>query len=83
MNIEDVVEVLVGADAGESPDADFLVHNVLLYLQLRRVESMAQRGLSCAFFLSRCRRRRSLHRDGIRLKRSSTGKATKSMWTTT
>jgi hypothetical protein len=30
MNIEDVVKVLLGADAGESPDADFLVHNVLL-----------------------------------------------------
>jgi hypothetical protein len=30
MNIEDVVEVLLVADAGESPDADFLVHNVLL-----------------------------------------------------
>jgi hypothetical protein len=30
MNIEDVVEVLLGVDAGEFPDADFLVHNVLL-----------------------------------------------------
>ena len=41
---EDVVDAVLGADAGELPDADLLVHDVLAGLQLPRVHAMPQRA---------------------------------------
>jgi hypothetical protein len=41
---EDVVGAVLGADAGEFPDADLLVHDILAGLQLPRVHPMPQRA---------------------------------------